>query len=461
MRYAILTDFGSTYTKVVCVDLKAQELILSERVPSTVHTDAEVGFDQCYEFVRKAISEEDFHEAMRLSTSSAAGGLQIAVAGLTKSLSNMAGRNACFSAGGKLIHSVSGKITPSDLETIMGSDAEIILLCGGYEGGNTEGILYNAQMLSESDLRLPVIYAGNSQIAQSVRRLFGMKGRECFLADNIIPAVGEMNIAPTAEVIRNLFMTRITNMMGVGRIQEQLHGPIVPTPAAVLAAGELLSRGTEQTPGIGPFMMVDIGGATTDIYSYVENKSYEGARIVGARELFSKRTVEGDMGMRESSGSLINEVGTKNFAKMCGITEEEAAKAAQKRNSDRAYLADNEKDRRIDHQIACSAAAISARRHAGRIYREYMDGACAIQRGKNLTEVEHVIGTGGIIAGSDAAEDILRSVVRKENEKDRVLLPGKVEVHVDKDYVFFAAGLLSAYDREAALAIMKKSMGMF
>ena len=83
------------------------------------------------------------------------------------------------------------------------------------------------------------------------------------------------------EIIRHLFMNRIVDMKGLGDIIKLVDGPIVPTPAAVLDAGLLLSQGTSGHDGLGELMLVDIGGATTDIHSYAEHTSYEGARLVG------------------------------------------------------------------------------------------------------------------------------------------------------------------------------------
>ena len=459
MNYAILLDFGSTYTKIVCVDLAERRVVLTDKFPSTVHTNAEISLHQCFEAAKRTIGEDAFRVALKLSTSSAAGGLRIAVSGLTISLSIEAGRNASFGAGGKVVYTAAGLITEEDLQGIEGSQAEILLLCGGYEGGNRKTVLHNAEVLAGSRLNIPIIYAGNSQVAKDVRMMFTGRGKECFMAENIIPGVGALNIEPTVAIIRDLFMNRITNMKGVGKVKEVLDGPIIPTPASVLAAGQLLCDGTETDPGIGPYMMVDIGGATTDIYSFIENRSYEGAKQVGSPEPFAKRTVEGDMGMRESSICLVKEVGEDNFAQKCGITKEELSDAIQNRITDRKYIADIESEKEIDLQIACSAVQISARRHAGYAVKEFNDGCRLVQHGKNLTDIKTVIGTGGILVNNlSTAPQILQNVEVRKSETGRVLLPRDVKPFVDEDYVFFAAGLLCEYDQEAALAIMKKSI---
>lgn len=461
MKFAVLLDFGSTYTKVVCVDLTARRVVLSDKYPSTVHEDAGIALNKCLAAAESVLGKENFKGALKLSTSSAAGGLRIAVSGLTESLSMKAGRNASFGAGGKVVQMSTGRLKEADIDGIAEADAEILLLCGGYEGGNSQLVLENARLLSESRLYIPVIYAGNSEVAGGVRRMFQSRGKECFLAENMIPDIGKLNIDSTVSIIRDLFMSRITNMKGVGVVKKVVDDPIVPTPAAVLSAGELLCTGTETTPGIGPYILADIGGATTDIYSFAEDESYCGAKQIGTPEPFAKRTVEGDMGMRESSVCLLGEVGTERFAKECGLPVKQVEEAIEKRTRLREYVADNDTEQRIDLEIASSAVRISARRHSGTCTKEFYGGCNLVQRGKNLTEIGTIIGTGGILVNNtkEAAENILRSVEICEKEKDSVLLPEKVEPLIDRDYIFFAAGLLREYDEETALAIMKESIG--
>lgn len=460
MKYAVLLDFGSTYTKVVCVDLEQKCTVLTDKFPSTVHTDASIALGRCFDAVEKVIGKENLEAACKYSTSSAAGGLRIAVSGLTRSLSNAAGRNACFSAGGKLVHTAVGKLTDEDISQIEKSGAEILLLCGGYEKGNSEGVLANGEKVARSNLRIPVIYAGNSKVSPQIRALMGAGGKECFLAENIIPEVGKLNLKSVTDIIRNLFMTRITNMKGVGFVQGYLNGPIIPTPASVLKAGELLSRGTEESPGIGDFMMVDVGGATTDVYSFVNNVPYDGAKMIGLVEPFAKRTVEGDLGMRESAGTLAAEMGLEKFAEESSVSIEEAKAAITMRNEDRAYIADNEKEKKIDECIARNAIYISARRHAGYVERGFLNGVQLLQYGKNLCDIKKVIGTGGIIVNAKDPHSRLAQVNLKEKEEGRVLLPATTESYVDKDYVFYAAGLLSEDYPDVAIEIMKKSIGL-
>ena len=233
---------------------------------------------------------------------------------------------------------------------------------------------------------------------------------------------------------------------------------LVPTPAAVLSAGELLSAGTVRQEGLGPLMLVDVGGATTDVYSFLKNRSHQNARMVGAPEPFAKRTVEGDMGMRESSVCILQEVGAEALAAEAGVSREELEAAIRRRLADTSVLADSDAERRIDRALCREAVSVSARRHAGRTELAYSKGARVLQRGKNLTEVETVIGTGGVLVNDRCPEELLQAAALAEGEDEHILIPRQLRALVDRDYVFYAAGLLRPWDEEAALAIMKSSL---
>lgn len=458
MEHAIMIDFGSTFTKVVLVDIKKREILLTDKFPSTVHTDARVGLKQCFDAVKQVISNEEFEKALKLSTSSAAGGLRMAVIGLTKSLSITAGRETVFGAGAKVMGTFYGELTDKQIRELEELDLEIILLCGGYENGNVTMVTHNAKMLAQSGINVPIVYSGNKTVAKAVRQMMAMCKKECFVIENILPDVGVLNIEPSQEIIRHLFMQRITNMKGLHDVKETLGNILMPTPAAVLKAGELLSKGTGLQKGMGPLMMVDVGGATTDVYSFSVNKGYDGARIVGVEEPFAKRTVEGDMGMRESSVCLLKELSKDTLAKEAGVSTDEFLEGIEKRTHTTSYLADNDKEIRIDHTIAKMAVKVSARRHAGKLEYTYYGNCDQIQKGKNLTEIHKVIGTGGPIVNSTHPDEILKQVQKQTKKEKDILLPDEVETYIDKEYVFYAAGLLRDYDEEAALTIMKKSI---
>ena len=458
MSYAIMLDFGSTYTKVAVVDRTKQEIILTDKFASTVHSDAMVNLQQCFDAAKTVLTEEEFDSALKLSSSSAAGGLRMAVVGLTKGISITAGRDAVFGAGAKVMGSFYGMLTEEQVKEIEELDLEIILLCGGYEHGNVSMVMHNANMLAKSRIVVPVVYSGNNDVATYVRHQMKSHRKECFVIDNIIPNVGVLNVEPSQEIIRHLFMQRITNMKGLSQVKESIGKISMPTPAAVLTAGELLSTGTSQQEGFGPLMIVDVGGATTDVYSYNVNKGYDGATLTGIPEPFGKRTVEGDMGMRESSICLYNEMEKSEIANDAEVSEAFLEQAINKRITSTSFLADSEEEYRVDQTIARNAVRISARRHVGKLEYTYSGQCEMVQRGKNLTEIKTVIGTGGVVVNSKDPKKILSQVEKKSSRMEELLLPSDTQSYIDKEYVFYAAGLLREYDEETALAIMKKSL---
>ena len=350
-----------------------------------------------------------------------------------------------------------GLFTEGKAAELAASNTEIVLLTGGYERGNDELVLANAEVLAASDVSVPIIYAGNSTVARDVRRMMKAGGKKCYTVENIIPRLGELCVAPTQEIIRNLFLERITDMKGFRDVKHRFDNDMIPTPAAVLSAGELLNRGTAEQEGLGDILIVDVGGATTDVYSFNENESYEGAQLIGLEEAFGKRTVEGDLGMRENSGAVIEAGGFGQIAEELSITESELRASIEKRIKNIEFLPDSELESEIDDAIAKTAVRTAVRRHAGRIAPSFERKGKFVQSGKNLTGITTVIGTGGILVYNHDPVAILNEVMEKKIDK-HILLPKQVEILLDTDYVLFSAGLLREIDEEAALAIMRSSI---
>ena len=166
--YAVLVDFGSTYTKVVVADLRQGDIVLTWREPSTVATDATVALTRCFAKCRDTIGGAAFEAARKLASSSAAGGLRMGVVGLSRSLSTTAGRNAAFGAGAKILGTFCGHLTKEDVAALSSLPLEIVLFCGGYDGGGVRTLRHNAEMLASSRLHIPFVYAGNTAAAADV-----------------------------------------------------------------------------------------------------------------------------------------------------------------------------------------------------------------------------------------------------------------------------------------------------
>lgn len=457
-RYVILIDFGSTYTKVAVADLAERKLVKTGHFPSTVSSDARIGLEKCFDAAREVIGANEFDKALKLASSSAAGGLRMGVVGLSPTLSVQAGRNAAFGAGAKILKTCTGLLREEDLQEFYQLPLEILLFTGGYENGNLSALIHNAEMLSKSSIQMPIIYAGNSQAAPEIRRLFTLHRKEFYVAPNIIPQVGMIDKEQVEKIIRDIFLQRIVNMKGLDKVSQILDQMVMPTPAAVLSAGELLAKGTAGQRGLGDLMIIDVGGATTDIHSYAQQFPYEGAKLVGAAEPYSKRTVEGDLGMRESANSLSAEIGIENISRETGVSKEEINKIIGRWTRNNRALAQSNPERKVDQALARGAVYISARRHAGRIEHISSAGLKTVQHGKNLSGIKAVIGTGGPIIYSDDPQDILCRALRTKSKEPDILLPEDAGFYLDQDYVFFACGLLREVDEEAALGLMKNSL---
>lgn len=456
MQAIILFDFGSTFTKATVVSVAEERVIFTAKTCSTVKVDARLGYAKCLAEIENVIGKKSVQQAQKLATSSAAGGLRMCVCGLTQSLSVSAGKNVSFGAGAKIVRISSGLLSGPEVTEIQKSGAEIILLCGGYEGGNTSILLKNARTLSQSSLHIPVIYGGNQAISREVQAI--LSNKECYLARNIIPNVGLLDTHSAVASIRELFMRKIINMKGLSEINTLLDAKIMPTPLAVLHGGELLALGTDLQKGMGELMVVDVGGATTDICSYTEHIVLGGLKYSGALEPFSKRTVEGDLGIRESSDTLCQEAGFEAVATQSGIAQSVLEQAVKKRAHNIEFLAHTADEEKIDDCLAHQAIKIAAIRHCG--YKENIVSAnCSqIQRGKNLSNVKSIIGTGGQIVNSNRPHMLLGGICRAKEEKQNLLLPEHANIYIDKDYVLYAAGLLSHHYRELAFKILRNSV---
>lgn len=458
MDNAILLDFGSTHTKVVVVSLKEEKILHTNCFPSTVKTDARVGLQKCLDSAKLVLKEDKFEEAIKLASSSAAGGLRMAVIGLSQSLSIKAGRNTAFGAGGKILFTLSGKIRPEEIKKFIDEKVEIVLFCGGYENGNETILLHNAAVLAESNLTIPIIYAGNSNIVNKVRGLMQIGRKECFVANNLIPDIGQLNTEMAENIVREVFLERIVNMKGLDKVKETLDGILMPTPSAVLSAGELLTKGTASESGIGELMIIDIGGATTDVHSFAEQSSYRGARLSGAKETYSKRTVESDLGVRESSGLMINEIGPEKLSESCGKDIKWVKDAIKHRVVFNDYIPDTEDQKHLDGVLAEIAAKASSRRHAGRIEHVHSANCKLLQVGKNITTVKNIIGTGGPIIHNEDPKKILSSVLKSGKEEENFLLPTTSKFYLDERYILYSMGLLKEIYPDIALRILKKEL---
>ena len=440
-------DFGSTFTKLTAIDPAKGEIIARSRAFTTIENNVMDGFNTALDEIKKQCGKRNFD--IRLAASSAAGGLKMVSSGLVPDLTAKASRLAAASAGAKVLKTYSYELTAADADEIAAFSPDIILLSGGIDGGNKDVLLRNAESIAKIPGSFCVIIAGNRSAAGDAELLVQSGGKRAVVCENVMPEFGKLNIEPAKNAIRELFIENIISAKGLDEAQQFMSAEIIPTPLAVFEAAQLLSA------DIGPLMVFDLGGATTDVYSMADGlPKNPQVYVQGLLEPFAKRTVEGDIGMRYSLVPMLDVIDTG------GIAQEDVAKWAAICANDPSALAVGEYAtyQKVEQNLASEAIRVSAARHVGFYEKSYTPmGEVIIQTGKDLTQVKYVIGTGGAIIGAAAPQEILQAAVYSPRDLN-LLKPQKPELLVDVEYCLSAMGLLAQKFPEVTLRMMKKEL---
>lgn len=458
MHY-LTVDFGSTYTKLTLIDVAHAEIVATASAFTTITTDVLEGFNNAWQ---KILAQcPDAHYDRLLSCSSAAGGLKMVALGLVPSLTSKAAKMAASSAGAKVVKTYAYEISHAEQEEIYEINPDLVLLCGGTDGGNKEVILANARRLAEIDRPFAIIAAGNKSASYDLEEIFAQCDKKCVVTENVMPEFGQINILPARQCIMDLFISRIIDAKGLGEVQKRAELEIIPTPFAVLKACELLSKGIdEEHPGWGDLMAVDLGGATTDIYSMTDGApSMDNVLIKGIPEPYSKRTVEGDLGMRYSLKALEDETDVKALARAYGVTPEAIVDWVECCAASPDTVAEpGSQEQLIEEALAYSAVDIAVERHAGVISKVYTPiGEMFTLVGKDLTQVPRLIGIGGALINSSDPARIL-SGSRFNPQRYEYAKPKEPHFYLDKRYIIASMGLLSQVAPEVALTILQREV---
>ena len=456
MNPVLLIDFGSTYTKVTAVDVEEGKLLGTADSYTTIETDVGEGLENALKKLHEKTG--DLAYTARYACSSAAGGLRMITSGLVPELTAEAARQASLGAGAKVLKVYSFQLTEDDIKEILEINPDIFLLVGGTDGGNTECILHNAKMLSSAEFDFPVIVAGNRTAARECERI--LAGHEVHLCENVMPKFGVLNIEPARCKIREIFLGRIIQAKGLSKAAELLSGILMPTPSAVMKATRLLAEGCEGESGIGDLVCVDVGGATTDIYSMADGMPHDAATVYkGLPEPYDKRTVEGDIGMRYSVRGIVEAAGMKRICSLSGLDEEAVRTLLDRLQASPDLIPQKGDDlEKLDFALASMAIETAVARHAGSMEETYtLMGLTYVQSGKDLRQVKQVIVTGGSLIRTQRTGEIASHALASPLSP-MSLRPLKAEIRVDRKYILAAMGLLSEYYPQTALRTMKKEL---
>lgn len=456
MKPVLLIDFGSTYTKVTAVDLDNEQLLGTASAYTTVQTDINEGLNNAIKFLEEKTGKLEFEE--RFACSSAAGGLRMITSGLVPELTAEAAKVASLGAGAKIIKVFSFQLTEDDIEDIQKENPDIFLLVGGTDGGNTECILHNAKMLASIPNDFPIVIAGNRSAARECQRI--LAGRQVYVCENVMPKFGVLNAEPAQKQIREIFLHRIIQAKGMTKAAALISGIMMPTPSAVMKAMQLLAEGCEDEPGIGDLIGIDVGGATTDVYSIADGMpEHINTVYKGLPEPYVKRTVEGDIGMRYSIAGIVEASGVKRISQLTGLTVRKVEELIDYLAIHTDVLPNGDHDfEMLDYALASLAIETAVTRHAGTMEEAYtLMGLTYIQSGKDLTRVKQIIVTGGSLIHTKRTSDIAAHALYDEKHP-MSLKPKNAEIWIDRSYILAAMGLLSQHYPQTALRIMKKEL---
>lgn len=437
----LIAEIGSTTTLVSALDFNSDEILVAQGKANTtvLQGDVTVGLKKAIDEIEESLGEKIVWNKM-LATSSAAGGLRITVHGLVQDMTVKAAREAALGAGGIIKNVTAGKLYKSDLRKIKELKPNLIMIAGGTDYGERDTAIYNAEVINRENFGIPVIYCGNIANREDIKEIF--QGKEIYIVDNVYPRIDELNVEPAREIIQRAFENNIVKAPGMDRIKEMVDGTIMPTPGAVMESAKLLYD------SIGDVLVIDVGGATTDVHSVTEGSS-EIQDILLSPEPKAKRTVEGDLGVYINSCNVI-----------------ELLQEIEMEGLDREYIKNNiepipmtKEQKKCSSILAKKAVSTAVDRHVGYIKRVYGSGKKFIAFGKDLSKVKYIVGTGGALTRLTEGENMLKGI--KYLKEDLTMYPREeAKILIDHMYIMACAGVLARENREYALKLMEKSLNL-
>ncbi|KQS71859.1 glutamate mutase L [Modestobacter sp. Leaf380] len=411
MSTVACVDIGSTYTKAALVDVATGELLATAQAPTTL--------DDVVRGVLAATA--GFGGVPVRACSSAGGGLRLAVVGYEQLISAEAGHRAALSAGARVVHVAAGRLDDAALVALAAARPDVVLLVGGTDGGDTAVLTHNAGALAGADGSVPVVLAGNAHVAAEVAAVLRAGGHPVTVCANVLPDIGELAPDEARAGIRAVFLEHVIGGDRLSTDPRLRQWVRAVTPDAVLDGVVVLAglRAEADVPGV---VVLDVGGATTDVYCVPDLDPEQAAlrrEAVGVPA--HRRTVEGDLGVHHAVADL------RAAARAEGLPP----------------LADGAL------ALGEAAATVALRRHL-RAEAAYGPGG-ASARGVGL-----VVLSGGVFRHADRTA---RNAVVARLGGDRGGAGGVLtgtEVAVDDRYVLAAAGLLAGDHPAAARGLVSR-----
>lgn len=444
----LVAEIGSTTTVVNAFNhIHSDQPVFvgqGQAATTVVEGDVRIGLQNAIKDLQKNLQVEKVSYQEMFASSSAAGGLKMTVHGLVFDMTARAAKEAALGAGA-IVHMVTaGKLRRSDVKKIAEVSPNIILIAGGVDYGERNTALENAEKIVEMYLPIPVIYAGNIENDEEIRLIFEDTGQELYVVENVFPQIDQLNVEPTRNAIQDAFEKHIIHAPGMEHVYDIINETITPTPASVMNLSKLIYE------RIGDVLVIDVGGATTDVHSVTEGTEAI-SKIQVQPEPLAKRTVEGDLGMYVNMEHVIDIIGEEEL-----ITE---GFDLEKMRQEYYAIPKNDEERAFIERLTEAAVLTAVKRHAGKINYVYgPTGRGTLARGKDLSNIRFIIGTGGALTRLAAGPKILELIVKGDKNEMALLPVGNPKILIDHDYIMSSLGVLSIKYQDAALKLLEHSL---
>jgi uncharacterized protein (TIGR01319 family) len=473
IKSILATDCGSTTTKAILIELKddVYRLIVRGEAPTTVEAPFEDVTRGVLNAVREVeelcgrelldgetiITPQDGNRGvdLYLSTSSAGGGLQMMVSGVVKSMTGESAQRAALGAGAivmDVIASNDGRRPHEKIQRIRNLRPDMILLSGGVDGGTVTHVVELAELISAADPKarlgaqyaLPVVYAGNRDARDVIEARLAEKVALAF-TDNLRPTLEEENLGPARDRIHDLFMEHVMqHAPGYPKLLSWTDAPVMPTPGAVGLIIEKIAK-REGISVIG----VDIGGATTDVFSVFEG-------------VFN-RTVSANLGMSYSISNVMAESGLENILRWVPFDVDQRSLRNRIKNKmiRPTTIPQTLEDLVVEQGIAREALRLAFEQHKALAVglkgvqqdRTISDTFAQAESGAtlvNLANLDLLVGSGGVLSHAPRRQQSALMMI------DAFLPEGFTELAVDSIFMMPQLGVLATVHERAAAEVFDR-----
>src|SRR5665647_1963091 len=387
-----------------------------------------------------------------LATSSAGGGLQMLVIGLVKGMTAESAERAALGAGAVILDVMAqddGLEMYGRIARIRELRPDMVLMAGGIEGGALLDVAVLAESLFKAAPKsrlgaekIPLIFAGNSELRPYFEN--NETNMDVRFVENLRPTLDKENLGPTRKAIQDVFLNHVmTQAPGYAGVQQHVSAPILPTPTAVGKSLQLLAQKRKCN-----VMSMDIGGATTDVFSVVNGEFH--------------RTVSANLGMSYSAMHVLAEAGIENILRWLpeSMAEADVRDWLHNKMLRPTTLPYSKEALLVEQALAREALRLSLGQHFNLAvalrgnkpegdWKQASAEAFGTHQLFSIRDIDLLIGSGGVI--SHAPEAIQSAMMMV----DGFLPLGYTELALDHSFMLPHAGVFSQVDEAAALNILE------